>query len=355
MIISMDEKTTQSKLLPIGQLIAKTWEQFAGNFKIFWPLSLAVTILLIVLPVLAKNQNYTTAENPSKFILLGLTILVIFLFTNTLAIRLAFVEKKFSEIIKISFRIFFPLLGLGLLTLFVEFGAFTLLIIPGLILALHASLIYYVKITENIGGYKAICRSRQLIKGVFWPVLWRYFILSLIAFAPMAVLNIIPQTGPTTSLADVIYSLVQAFWSLPFIFLGLTALTRELQTQKPDPTTEKKGYFIFCSIWGPFIMMVAVASTIALMGLAILNAQNNLQKIDSTTLLKKYQPQIEQMMSQGKSEQEIGEIIRNQIIGDYTQKVMRDIWPKSWNDFTNRLKLLPQLKTLLPKYEQSKK
>lgn len=341
----MDTPPLKQPLLPLRQLIALTWHQLLERLKLFWPYS-AIFLILLTLSQLAVKNSLDFGSIYINIIIYIVAGLIIYWLGIVLTIRLNWPDKSQSEIILASVKVSAPLAYLALLASLVQLGAYALLIIPGLIASVHFILVYYVRILENIGGIKALCRSRQLIKSRFWSILWRYLVLAFLGALPIMVLSLFPSNNAGTVVSTIIYSAVQAFWMIPFLMLGLLNIAKELMTQKPTPSLAKKGYYIFCSIWGPLALIIFIAGAIILSGLSILNTQKQLDKIDPQTLLQKYQPQINAMLAQGKSQAEIETTIKNLIIKDYTQSISDNIIPKSWADWQARWKLLPDLKKL---------
>ena len=338
--------TPRQSLQPLGQLIGLSWNQLLERLKLSWPYS-AVFLVLLTFSQLAVKNSIDFGSIFTNIIIYFAAGLIIYWLGLVLTIRLNWTNKSQSEIIQASVKIYAPLAYLAILSGLVQAGAYALLIIPGLIASVHFILVYYVRILENIGGYKALCRSRQLIKGHFWPVLWRYFVLAFLGVLPILVLSLFPQNDIGAVVSAVIYSAVQTFWAIPFLMLGLLNIVKELIAQKPEPTIAKKGYYIFCSIWGPLVLIIFIAGAIVLSGLSILSTQKQLDKIDPQTLLQKYQPQINAMMAAGKSQADIEETIKNLIINDYTKAISNNIIPKSWAEWQARFKLMPDLKNLI--------
>lgn len=341
----MDTPPLKQPLQPLGQFISLSWNQLLERLKLIWPYS-AVFLVLLIFSQLAVKNSLNFGSIYANIIIYIVAGLIIYWLGIVLTIRLNWTDKSQSEIIQASLKVYAPLAYLAILSGLVQLGAFFLLFVPAMIASVHFILVYYVRILENIGGYKALTRSRQLVKGHFWPILWRYIVLAFLGALPTLVLGLFPPGGVGAVVSAIIYGAVQAFWAIPFLMLGLLNIAKELIAQKPEPSVIKKGYYIFCSIWGPVGLILIVGAAVILSGLSILNMQKQLDKIDPQTLLQQYQPQINTMIAAGKSQAEIEAAIRDQIISDYTKATSNNIVPTSWADLQNRLKLLPQLKTL---------
>ncbi|MFH1621421.1 MAG: hypothetical protein ABIB04_05065 [Patescibacteria group bacterium] len=66
-----------------------------------------------------------------------------------------------------------PLLWVGFLQFVIILGGFILLIIPGIYLVIVLTFSQMILVSEGVRGSKALQASRELIKGRWWPVLWR--------------------------------------------------------------------------------------------------------------------------------------------------------------------------------------
>ncbi len=88
-----------------------------------------------------------------------------------------------------------------LVSLAVGFGTI-LLIIPGIVFSVWFSFSLYVFVLENKKGTEALSASRQLVKGKFWPILWRWIapnfvygiILLIIILIPVYIIDFIAGT-----------------------------------------------------------------------------------------------------------------------------------------------------------------
>lgn len=68
---------------------------------------------------------------------------------------------------------------------------FFMLIIPAIIMSIYYSFAIWAFIYEGLNGGEALKRSRELVKGYWWAVAWRFFVLSLIALIFYVGVNII--------------------------------------------------------------------------------------------------------------------------------------------------------------------
>jgi site-specific recombinase len=73
---------------------------------------------------------------------------------------------------------------------------FLLLVVPGIIFSVWFSFSMYVLIWEDIKGVEALKRSKALVNGYWWSILWKFLGAGLIMAAINLILNFIPFIGP---------------------------------------------------------------------------------------------------------------------------------------------------------------
>jgi hypothetical protein len=86
---------------------------------------------------------------------------------------------------------------ISILTVLVVWGGFLLFIIPGVILGVYISLSQYAFANEGVKGIAALQRSFALVRGHWWAVAWRIFVMALIMVLLVFVIFFV--VGLTTS------------------------------------------------------------------------------------------------------------------------------------------------------------
>jgi hypothetical protein len=94
------------------------------------------------------------------------------------------------------------------------FGGVLLLIIPGIIFGVWLSFSNFVFIDKGLGVKASMGKSRELIKGRFWAVLWRLFVFGLFSGLAGAVVSAVPF-----AIGSVIVTLAGALFMLPSYLL----------------------------------------------------------------------------------------------------------------------------------------
>lgn len=82
----------------------------------------------------------------------------------------------------------------------ITFAGFLLLVVPGIIFAVWYSLALYILVAEDLRGMKALSRSKQLVRGYWWSVLWRFIVVFLIVMVAIILFSFIPIVGNIVSL-----------------------------------------------------------------------------------------------------------------------------------------------------------
>ena len=131
------------------------------------------------------------------------------------------------------------------LQLLVEIGGIILLVIPGLIFAVWYGFSVFTLIFENKKSINALSASRELSRGRFWPVCWRYYagpilmlivyslILAILVTTISAIIGIDPQEalqiGTIPPLWVSILDAIAEILLFPLVMIYLTLLYQELK------------------------------------------------------------------------------------------------------------------------------
>jgi len=118
-----------------------------------------------------------------------------------------------GQLYKKSLNLIIPYLWIAILSALITIGGLVLLIIPGLVWAISYSLGIYILMAENIGGYRALKRSRELVQGYWWPVFFKYlflFALFIIAALPLLFVNIL-FAGHWSLIISFVFNLIYSF------------------------------------------------------------------------------------------------------------------------------------------------
>lgn len=98
---------------------------------------------------------------------------------------------------------------------------YILFVVPGIIFSIWFAFVMYVLLLEDIGSFKALGRSRELVKGFWWTVFARLLLIAIFSIIFSALLNMI------NSISGAVFELGSQSRQLPLILIGalLTFLT----------------------------------------------------------------------------------------------------------------------------------
>ena len=180
-----------TKLISVSVLFKKTWTIYREKFVLVVGL-LALPFLLMVLSqllMLVKNGLVSVLASLMALvaglgILLGIASLILALrdraqkMTIKEAYRLGWTKKLWSVI------------WVGILSAFIVGGGYWLFLVPGIILTVWLIFAQVLVLIENEKGMKAIVKSREYIRGYFWPILGRYVLMAIAVAVVYAVLMV---------------------------------------------------------------------------------------------------------------------------------------------------------------------
>ena len=118
---------------------------------------------------------------------------------------------------------------------------FLLLIIPGIVVSVYYIFVAWVFIMEGLKNKAAMRRSKELVKGQWWPVFWKIFlptfILSLIFSIPSEFIEDKSRTDTGYSVVTDMLSLIFA----PFFLVYTYNLYRDLVSFKNNNSVNNQN------------------------------------------------------------------------------------------------------------------
>jgi len=104
-------------------------------------------------------------------------------------------DWKIKDVLKEGWAKFWPFLLISLLTGLVIGLGFLLFIVPGIIFTIWLAFSAYAVVCEDKKGFKALSRSRELVKGHWWATAKRVFAIMIITFPLSLGAQSIPYLG----------------------------------------------------------------------------------------------------------------------------------------------------------------
>ena len=188
-------------LIPSLQIVKEALASVKANYKVLLKTMswlFGVAILLIILNIVDRQTffayiNYTF---PIYLILTALSF-VFGLWTQIVLMRLinASLTKEAIDnktLQQNSWRDTVPFFWVSLLTGLIIFGGMILLIVPGLIFSVWYFFSIYAFGIDGVRGYSALQKSKDLVQGRFWPVVWRVIVANVFYGLVLVVLIGVP-------------------------------------------------------------------------------------------------------------------------------------------------------------------
>lgn len=150
---------------------------------------------------------------------------------------------------------------------FVILGGTLFFIIPGLIFSIWFLFSSFVFVTEGERGMKALLKSKEYVKGYFWPVVGRMFTWWLLMVGAMLILMLLrTYLGSVGSLIQSLASMFISLLSIPLLFVIFKNLRLVKGEVKPETKSGQKvifwafGTFGFLAIPVGIFIMIKTAS-----------------------------------------------------------------------------------------------
>lgn len=208
------------KLIGIKDLFRNSWNIYKKDFKKFLVIAViffGITGLMMTfinpetpqIPEARVQPTPTLTFMPTKaepfltvpwYLFLPIILATIFISILGSASLISAVKEvpkdwKIKNVIKEGWSKYWPFFLVSLLTGLVVGLGFLLFIIPGVIFAIWFAFPAYTVICEDKRGFKALSRSKELVKGHWWPVAKRVFAIMIITIPLSMGAQFIPYLG----------------------------------------------------------------------------------------------------------------------------------------------------------------
>ncbi len=170
-------------LLTASDLFRSSWEIYQKNFWLLLGYAAWLIVPFAAFLIIGKQEELSV-------IIMALVLLVsaIELFVLLwVSITITQITEDLSqdkpineERLTLSIGRISPLLVVSFLQIIIALGGLVLLIIPGLIFSIWYGFAQFPVILSGTSPIKALSESRELVRGRFFPVLWRIFSVPLV-------------------------------------------------------------------------------------------------------------------------------------------------------------------------------
>ncbi len=179
-----------TKLINLTDLAKGTWSLYREKFAILVGLMALPFILFIISPLLAQTFDFLYLPLSVVLILIACFLMV---WTGTAAIivlRDRGDKLTIKEALTRSKDKIWPVIWVSIILGFIVCGASMLFLVPGLILAFYFLFAKLIVIVEDEPGMRALVKSREYLRGYFWPIVGRYLVIVLVSFAVYFILGL---------------------------------------------------------------------------------------------------------------------------------------------------------------------
>ncbi len=165
---------------------------------------------------------------------------------------------------------------------FITFGGFLLLVVPGVVFAVWFSFALFVLVAENLKGMDALLKSKEYVKGRWSSVFWRILFISAIflffAFISGVVLHFFDFP-----FVEIIINFLISLFLIPLVSIYLFLLYKNLKDLRGEFTFVrsggKKAGFAFVGVLGFLFLAVAVYMSFLYFG-SLVKLNNIFQESD---------------------------------------------------------------------------
>ncbi len=197
----------------------ESWSLYTKNFALFAKVVtwlLVPTVILSILPVLPLGLAVLVPLN--LFFSLASFFIGLFVAVALVAVITVLLKKEtvnLTSIYNFSYSKILSYLWISILTILAVLGGTILFIIPGIIFSVWFSFAAYVLVVEGKTGVQSLAASKELVKGYFWPVLWRWIAPYFVYFLAVLVIVFVPVylIGLAIGNAWAGFSQVSPWWS----------------------------------------------------------------------------------------------------------------------------------------------
>jgi hypothetical protein len=252
----------------IGSLFHETWRMYKERWQ--------VLVEIVLLPTLVILLGYVLFYLGFPFSILGGLIVfigyIVFAFSMLPLIFSLHHAAGVDASYKATIGWFWPFVWVIILEVLAVLGGSMMLIVPGIWLAVALMLVMYVFVVEHRRGVDVLRQSKDYIRGYWWAVLGRVFLLGLIFLIATIVIEI-PVMIVAGNAARVLVTMAMALFFVPFSMIYHYVIFENLRELKPNlveaQTKRGTGFIKVSAIVGIVIPALAVCALIVALGFGI--------------------------------------------------------------------------------------
>lgn len=249
------------RLAEVGELFGEAWEAYRSRGLLLLGLLLfalvfaALPMAIVVGGAAWAGKNNIVIDGAPLMLLVALAAVAsgIALFRGMSALIAAACDHglDFREALARGKTTWIALLWASVLYGFIVTGATLLFLIPGILTGVWFFASPYLAVEGSARGMEALLKSRALVRGRFWPVLFRLFLVWLLS----TLLGMVPFAGP-----------ILALLMTPYTILFQIALLRSLEASSGNlaysATTGDKARWLLLGLAG-YVLIPLIVVTVA--------------------------------------------------------------------------------------------
>ena len=238
----------KKSLAPIGDLFTKTWQAYTsrldalvGIMAIWLGFAFLTTAIMMFVGMGAGFgfgfglMSFHHARSLARIQNLSVMLLIILIFVLLgaiiypwLQVSVLYVIKERKQKLSIGKALrkgwsrWISYLWISFLVGLCVAGGTILLIVPGIIFFVWFAFAQYLLVDKDVKGIDALSKSRELVRGYWWPVFGRILLITLVIVGVDMVLGLIPFIG----------NLVIQLLVYPFMFVFYFILYEDLKQLK---------------------------------------------------------------------------------------------------------------------------
>jgi len=207
----------KESLSSLEDLFKSSWEFFKKVFSKLILIGLVGLLAMGVVWLISISLGWFAAKLLPGFkaitapVFVGLVVavsLILFLWVNLgWLFGIVKVDIGVRESLRLSREKFPSYLWVAILTILIVSLGSLIFIIPGVLFAVWFIFAPFILVEEDLRGWKALQKSRELVRGRWWPVFGRLLIMWLITVA----VSMLPGVGQILSIIILPFSFVYSF------------------------------------------------------------------------------------------------------------------------------------------------
>jgi hypothetical protein len=236
-------------LIKAGDIISKSWQVYAENFKKLLPYMAFLFVPNFILGLVGYTSLYLDRYASSGMFVLANNIIMLAVFVASLIFTLwaamalaknlgAIIAKQpllaYKESFSITSHLLWPIIYTTLLVGLIVAGGTVLFIIPGIIFAVWYCFTYYNVLFEEKRGIAALVASKSMVAGRWWQILWR-----LVAPAVFYGLILLILSSALTYIAGILFN--------DFTYIAVNGLANSLISVVISPLTALTTLILYFS------------------------------------------------------------------------------------------------------------